>query len=334
MKCLFNIFCLSLLLTGLSFNALTQTATGQLTVNNQKIVKWKMLSGTGGEMFFAVPENATLHSGGDYYLGNNGLARVDSLKTLIANLNNTILQVDLYEGQSLEIQKRLIKTIKANQYQAKTGQNGEVQDAPPSDANSIFEIKEKSVNGFFWTSMQHKSPELFSHIQFFRVRTRLYVLKVFTRNQNDPVIRDFFETVKLISKEQVVSPNLGEKSESPVGAKMILPAAVKINSEAASETVRTYEDKEIDRKPVVVFIPVLPTGEIDSRFYKTFNTIKLKVQLLANGKIGSVETITKVSRAIEKEALEIAREIKFLPAEKNGAPVSTYITIEHGISFR
>lgn len=72
---------------------------------------------------------------------------------------------------------------------------------------------------------------------------------------------------------------------------------------------------------------------MDSRFDRTFNQLKVKVLLLANGTVGEVETITKTTRSIEQQAIEAAKGIKFLPAEKDGKPVSVYRTIQFSLNI-
>ena len=289
-----------------------------------KIVRWNMLSGIDKEIFLAVPDNSVLDNSKNFYLGSNGLARVDSVKTLTSSLNNSVFQLDFYEGQAEEIENQLLKYFRKS--------ISSTTDKPSKDVEG-FEVKEQRIGDFLWTDLKYKTPECLWKMQFFRVKTRLYVLKTVSRNDNDLIVRSFFESVKIISKNKSVSPNLGGKTEDLSAAKLTLPPIVLLKSNGSSETEKIYEAKDLDKSPVVVQVR---SGELEldkNYFYNSYNVIKIKVLLQADGTVGIVETITKVSKALEKTALENAKATKFIPAEKNGKPVSTYVTLQYSLTI-
>ena len=57
--------------------------------------------------------------------------------------------------------------------------------------------------------------------------------------------------------------------------------------------------------------------------------IILRVVLQADGKVGDIEVIQAGPEKLTKKCIEAAKQIKFTPAEKNGHPVSQYVTISY-----
>ena len=293
-------------------------------VPTKKLVRWNMLSGIDKEIFLAVPDNSSFDLGKDFYLGSNGAARVDSLKTLVSSLNNSVFQIDFYEGQAEEIGNQLVKNFR---------NVSSANDEKPSKDVAGIEIKEQHIGDFIFTALRYRTPECFWKMQLFRVKTRLYVLKAVARDDGDLIVRSFFESVKLVSKDKSISPNLGGKIEDLNAAKLTLPPLVLLKSSDPSAAEKIYETKDLDKVAVVVRIKSGGLGLDRNYFYNSYNVIKVKVLLRADGTVGDVETITKVSKSLEKTALEDAKATKFIPAEKNGKPVSTYVTLQYSLTI-
>lgn len=292
-----------------SFLVLTRGIDAQTS----RVIKWTMLAGSDSEIFFAIPQDSVVHSGQDFYMGTRR-ARVDSQKTIVSQLGDAVVQIDLFKGAAKEIQDRLIEMFR-------------------DPDNRRAKLADSDKNGFKAASIESRSEGLYFKRHFFRRLDRLYVMTGASRNPESPIVKEFFESVMLVKDGLVMSPNLSDKLEDAAKVKMLLPKAFVdkgSNSAAPSEVV---DEGPLERKAVIVFQPTLQFPPIDSRFDRTSNLLKVKVLLLANGTVGEVEAITKTTRSIEQEGLEAAKGIKFLPAEKDGKPVSVYRTIQFSLNI-
>ena len=69
----------------------------------------------------------------------------------------------------------------------------------------------------------------------------------------------------------------------------------------------------------------------DSDFIK--GTVRLKVVLLASGKIGDVTVVKGLSQSQTEQAIAAAKQIKFEPKKVNGVPVDTTRVFEYTFEF-
>ena len=67
--------------------------------------------------------------------------------------------------------------------------------------------------------------------------------------------------------------------------------------------------------------------------------VLLRVTLLANGEVGSIENVTKkrakklLKYGLVDRAIDAARKIRFAPKIVNGLPVSVVVTIDYGFTI-
>jgi TonB family protein len=57
--------------------------------------------------------------------------------------------------------------------------------------------------------------------------------------------------------------------------------------------------------------------------------VRLRVTLLANGEVGSVVPVTTLPDGLTEQAIAAARRIEFLPATRDGVPVSSAVMVEY-----
>jgi TonB family protein len=61
--------------------------------------------------------------------------------------------------------------------------------------------------------------------------------------------------------------------------------------------------------------------------------VKVKVNFLANGTIGSIAIVKSLDKDLDRQAFEAARQIKFLPAEIDGKPVDSVKYVEYSFEI-
>jgi TonB family protein len=58
--------------------------------------------------------------------------------------------------------------------------------------------------------------------------------------------------------------------------------------------------------------------------------VRLKIVLLATGKVGDITVVSGLTKELNDQAVEAARQIKFEPARVNGKPVDKLVTFDYG----
>ncbi|HEX6188114.1 MAG TPA: TonB family protein [Pyrinomonadaceae bacterium] len=91
-----------------------------------------------------------------------------------------------------------------------------------------------------------------------------------------------------------------------------------------------YKSKEVDRRVKVVSHPSPKFDQRDIAKHPG-SVIVLRAIFCASGKVTDIKVQKSVSRSLDEEAISTARTIKFWPAEKNGQPVSQWMTLQYHI---
>ena len=102
----------------------------------------------------------------------------------------------------------------------------------------------------------------------------------------------------------------GTKSQSPVDYSKPFPA------------------KELSKKANIHIKPE-PVYTEQARKFRVSGTVRLRLILMASGKVGGITALTKLPHGLTQKAIEAAEKIAFYPAIKDGRPVSQYVTIEY-----
>lgn len=168
----------------------------------------------------------------------------------------------------------------------------------------------------------------------------LYTIIANSTVGNKEILEKFLFSVKLNGK-----PFFKQTSEAAGKTENIIPAAsLKTSREVldavkqkdAERTKTEYEpiSAEIEDNPAItrpVFVLRKPRASYTdaARQKNVSGTIGLKVQLLANGQVGSVKVVQKLESGLDGEAAAAAKKIKFLPAQINGKNVDAEKYVEY-----
>jgi TonB family protein len=91
---------------------------------------------------------------------------------------------------------------------------------------------------------------------------------------------------------------------------------------------KIYEPKEVDQKARIIKRPE-PQYTEQARRKRTAGWVVLRVVLKSSGEIGDIKVIRDAPDGLTEECIRVAREIKFVPAIKDGNRVSQYIKVEY-----
>ncbi|HEX8639091.1 MAG TPA: energy transducer TonB [Pyrinomonadaceae bacterium] len=295
------IFALLLLMLAASGTLTAQTNDAAPTGK----VKWQGLSGKNDEFYFLMPEGFQAVADGDYYrmTKNGGKAQISEHRTLARYINGVVLLMEFYEGDVRDILSGLIERQK--------GQS----------------VKDETVNNFQFKSYVEKTPEFVRETQYFTNNKRLYVLQSVSREANNRLARDFFESVRLVNQKQYAAPNAGAGANA--GSVAILPEIIEKTPERVDDSQAGAEKP--DRDVIILYKP-RPRYASEARRMRISGTVKLRALFSSSGKITKLEVVSSPGRELNESAIKAAQKTQFLPAEKDGKLVSTYKTIEYSFS--
>ncbi|MGI9034696.1 MAG: energy transducer TonB [Pyrinomonadaceae bacterium] len=282
-------------------------ATAQ-TVNSAqaKSVKWQGLSGKNNEFYFLMPEGFQAFADENYFTmtKNGGKVQVDSRRVLARYTNGVVLMMELYEGDAPEIQTMLVER-----------QKGQL-------------IKDELVNGFQFKTFVEKTPEFVWETQYFLLKKHLYVLQAISRDENNQIARNFFESVRLVNQKQTAAPNVSNSAN---------PNSVASPPEIVENAVERLDDSQLlqdkpDRNIIILYKPRAHYSP-NARRIGLSGVVKVKVLFSSSGKVTKTEIVSSPSKDLSELASKAAEQIQFLPAEKDGKLVSTYKIIEYSFSI-
>jgi TonB family protein len=98
------------------------------------------------------------------------------------------------------------------------------------------------------------------------------------------------------------------------------------NSSPVEEKIHLV--KEVDFKARITKRPA-PKYTKEAKKQAIEGTVILRAVLSLNGKVINIHTVVGMPFGLTEKAIEAARKIKFVPAMKDGRPVSQYIQIEY-----
>lgn len=98
-----------------------------------------------------------------------------------------------------------------------------------------------------------------------------------------------------------------------------------------AEKRTVFRPSEVDTKPRILSRPE-PTYNDEARMNGVSGTVVLRAVLAADGLVKHIVVIRPLSYGLTEGAIKAARRIKFLPATKDGRPVSQFIQIEYSFN--
>lgn len=96
--------------------------------------------------------------------------------------------------------------------------------------------------------------------------------------------------------------------------------------------LKLYSSKDVTTKARVLSKP-LPSYTEEARKYKTSGTVVVKAIFAANGRVIGIQPVTSLPHGLTERAIVAAQQIKFIPATKDGHPVSMYMQLEYNFNI-
>jgi TonB family protein len=104
------------------------------------------------------------------------------------------------------------------------------------------------------------------------------------------------------------------------------------NEPPAPADEKPYLAREVTRKAQLTSRPE-PSYTQDARAHDVVGTVVLRMVLSSAGKVTNIRVIEGLPDGLTERAIEAARGIKFVPAQKDGRPVSQYATVQYNFDI-
>ncbi|PYS93042.1 MAG: hypothetical protein DMF64_06460 [Acidobacteria bacterium] len=101
---------------------------------------------------------------------------------------------------------------------------------------------------------------------------------------------------------------------------------------AAPEGPSVYNTKEVTSRAIITSKPE-PTFTQEARQNNTQGEIVLRMVLAADGKVKYILVLKGLSDGLTERAIAAARQITFIPAMKDGHPVSQFVTVSYNFNI-
>jgi TonB family protein len=95
---------------------------------------------------------------------------------------------------------------------------------------------------------------------------------------------------------------------------------------------RIFTGKEVTSKARLISKPE-PQYTEDARKNQIVGTVVLKVVFASNGSVSNIRTVSGLPYGLTERAIAAARQIKFVPATKDGHPVSMWMQLEYNFNL-
>ena len=262
--------------------------------------EWTSLSSNveGDELLVLIPSQASVHvTKRGPYTEING-AKIKEVRTFITYDGGVLFIVEAYDTSNPD---KALKSLIDYSYISK----------PP-----LLDI---SINGFRGKLYLHDDNGYYSNFRYFSTKHRVYVIGVATRDKSNPAVNYFLSSLRIGSSDSVLSRN---------GDLIVKNPAPDINSASAGQVIAT---KELTRKAILV-MKREPYITREARIKKVYGSVFLRLLLSSSGFVTEVKVIKGVGAGLDESAVEAAKQVKFIPAEKDGRAVSAYHLLEYGFN--
>lgn len=152
-------------------------------------------------------------------------------------------------------------------------------------------------------------------VRFFATEDRLYEVRAYGAAIDDPSIATFFHYVTLKKQDGAIEVSETVSAES---------------FDATTENI--FIGEQVDRK-VRLLTRSEPEYSEKAKSEEIRGTVILKCVFAANGTVTNIRVVQGLPYGLTEKAIEAARKIKFIPATKDGHPVSMWMQIEYNFNL-
>lgn len=165
-----------------------------------------------------------------------------------------------------------------------------------------------SLNGFSGKQYRGSWKDVYSNIQYFTSKKRIYVVQLVARDEKNPAIQLFLSSLKLGSmNNDPGSQNPPDLEGLPTG----------------SDSHQVFKDSELTTPAIMLWMPK-PSYSPQAIQKHVKGVVTLRCVLSATGEVTDITVLKGLGNGLDEKAIEAAKSVLFMPAERDGHPVSQY----------
>lgn len=176
---------------------------------------------------------------------------------------------------------------------------------------------QQQLSGAGFTGQEYRftsSPTLTGIIRFYLAADMVYIVEAIGDNVDKPSVKQFLDSFS-IGSDKGTSLFANSPTTEPVHEN---PDITKL--------------KDVATK-VRVLVKPEPMYTETARQAAVTGTVVLRAVFTSTGHVTNLRAVTGLPHGLTERALEAARNIKFIPATKEGRPVSMYIQLEYNFNL-
>lgn len=186
-----------------------------------------------------------------------------------------------------------------------------------AESNASFQYdpateRNLTVDGFPGKEYSSQTKTTTTVMQFLATEDRLFRFAATGPTAAAPVIKDFFSSIKFGEKTDGI--DVSESSLEPDTSEKI------------------YTGRDVDVKTRLLTKPE-PTYTKDARDNKVEGTVIIRAVFSKTGRIENIRVIASLPYGLTEQAIKAARQIRFVPAVKDGKAVSMWMRLEYNFSL-
>lgn len=158
-------------------------------------------------------------------------------------------------------------------------------------------------------------PDRKGVVEFFATEDRLYDVRAYGAPVDDPRIKTFFHHLSLKKTKGSIEVSEGVQTEL-----------------LDSESGNIFKGKDVDTKARLTKKPE-PMYSEKAKSEQITGVVILRCVFAADGTVKNIRVVQGLPYGLTERAIDVARKIKFVPAMKDGKPVSMWMTLEYNFSL-
>lgn len=210
----------------------------------------------------------------------------------------------------------------------------EFPEYPVHHSNAAFE-REVTLGGF-------KGKQYRTHggttrivsgiVQFYLAKDHVYLFEVVSEKIDTPSVNRFLSSLTLDGKTK--GKEITERSGMDAPPTVAAPPAQSSGSEAdkSVEQPDALTSREVTHKAFIVTKPQ-PGYTEEARKNQISGTVTLRAVLSSSGVVTSIRPVSVLPYGLTEKAIAAARNLRFIPAVKDGRFVSQHVTIEYNFNI-
>jgi TonB family protein len=188
----------------------------------------------------------------------------------------------------------------------------------------------------------------YNRILEIKTKQRTYFFHTLSETENNPEVARFFDSIVIGDKTEKTALPTDEKPIAPVRTDKIrvpVPVPNSADENGDGTGAKTYSVDGVGdggARPVqapgqisllkILSKPRVAYTEI-ARLHMITGKVRLRVTFLENGQIGDVTPLSRLPFGLTRNAVEVARQIRFEPATKDGQPVAVTKLVEYNFNI-